>query len=114
MSLKFLTLYAKQLDRTVAVYEALGIEFEREKHGDGPIHFSHSTRDLIIEIYPAGSRVVAESMILGFTVTDLATVRNLLLENGVTILKDIDVVDGATRMIFEDPDGRRLFISTDA
>jgi hypothetical protein len=34
------------------------------------------------------------------------------LERAVTILKDIDVVNGATRMIFQDPDGRRLFISS--
>jgi hypothetical protein len=112
MSLKFLTLYAKQLDRTVLVYEALGLEFEKEKHGDGPIHFSHSSGDLVIEIYPADGRTVAESMMLGFVVEDLATVKNLLLERAVTILKDIDVVNGATRMIFQDPDGRRLFISS--
>lgn len=49
---------------------------------------------------------------LGFVVKDLAAVKSLLLERAVTILKDIDVVNGATRMIFQDPDGRRLFISS--
>jgi hypothetical protein len=112
MSLKFLTLYAKQLDRTVPVYEALGLKFEKEKHGGGPIHFSHSTADLVIEIYPADEHAVAESIMLGFVVENLATVKNLLLESAVTILKDIDVVNGVTRMIFQDPDGRRLFISS--
>ncbi|MGO4566923.1 VOC family protein [Rhizobium sp. 2YAF20] len=111
-SFKFLTLYAKQLDRTVPVYEALGLKFEKERHGDGPIHFSHTTGDLVIEIYPADERRVAESMMLGFVVKDLAAVKSLLLERAVTILKDIDVVNGATRMIFQDPDGRRLFISS--
>lgn len=111
MGLNFLTLYANQPDRTVAIYEALGLKFVQEKHGDGPTHFSHLTSDLVIEIYPADGRSVAESMMLGFTVENLVAVKTLLLEKESPIIKDIAVVSGVTRMIFQDPEGRRLFIS---
>lgn len=110
MSLKFLTLYANQLDQTVAVYEALGLTFEEEKHGDGPVHFSHSTRDLIVEIYPADGRSVEETMMVGFEVENLETVKTILFERGATILKDVAVVNGALRMILKDPDGRKLYV----
>lgn len=110
MSLKFLTLYANQLDQTVAMYEALGLTFEKEKHGDGPVHFSHSAGDLIVEIYPADGRPIAESMMVGFEVEDLETVKTILLERGATILRDAAVVNGVLRMILEDPDGRRLYV----
>lgn len=114
MSLNFITLYAAQLDRIIDIYAALGLSFKIEQHGNGPVHFSYSTRDIIIEIYPAGEHAAAESIMLGFTVKNLKSVKDLLLERGVTVLKDIDIANGTTRMILQDMDGRRIFISEDA
>ena len=38
---------------TVAFYQRLGLSFQQEKHGNGPVHWSSKMGNLIFEVYPA-------------------------------------------------------------
>ena len=52
-----LILRCANIENTRAFYERrLGVTFQREQHGAGPIHFSAMQGELLIEIYPADDR----------------------------------------------------------
>ncbi len=45
-----LVLYCADID---AVRERMPLGFDREKHGDGPVHYARERGALVIELYPA-------------------------------------------------------------
>lgn len=47
-----IVLYAHDPDLTRQFYEALGLAFVEEKHGDGPVHHSCDLEGIVMEIYP--------------------------------------------------------------
>ncbi|WP_017540632.1 VOC family protein [Nocardiopsis halophila] len=52
-----LVLYTERLEECRDFYGALGLAFEREKHGDGPEHYAAVLADgTVFELYPAGAR----------------------------------------------------------
>lgn len=54
---KTLVLYVNDVDASAAWYrDALGVNWAREKHGDGPEHVSARVDGLLIELYPRGDR----------------------------------------------------------
>lgn len=58
-------------------YSQLGLSFTQEQHGAGPVHFSASLGDLVIELYPRRDSD-NPGLRLGFIVADVpATVANL-------------------------------------
>jgi catechol 2,3-dioxygenase-like lactoylglutathione lyase family enzyme len=43
---------AADLEKSLAFYRALGLEFQQEQHGNGPIHYASIMRETVIEIFP--------------------------------------------------------------
>ena len=91
MTIKFLTLYARDIHKTAKVYECLGMSFDEEQHGAGTVHLACETDGQVIEIYP-GLEVSSRSTLLGFEVTNLEDTRRNLKNAGAVIIKDIAVV----------------------
>jgi catechol 2,3-dioxygenase-like lactoylglutathione lyase family enzyme len=52
VSLRLLVLKTRHLDRAKSFYEALGIQFVEEHHGNGPVHYSGQVGVTTIEVYP--------------------------------------------------------------
>ncbi|GGO30315.1 hypothetical protein GCM10011574_66570 [Microbispora bryophytorum] len=49
-----LVLYTDRLEECRAFYGALGVEFTRERHGEGPRHYAAVLADgTVFELYPA-------------------------------------------------------------
>lgn len=109
MMIKFITLYAHDIHKTAKVYECLGVSFDEEQHGGGPVHLACETNGQVLEIYP-GLETSSRSALLGFEVTDLEQTKKNLENAGAVIVRDIAIVADARRLIASDPDGRELFV----
>ena len=107
--IKFITLFAEDLEKTADVYRALGLIFAGERHGDGPYHLAHENDGFVIEIY-SRTQTRCDGVMLGFEVRELANAKSEILETSATLVKDIAVIDGARRMIVADPEGRQIYI----
>jgi hypothetical protein len=47
-----LVIRASQPERLANFYSAMGLRFERERHGNGPEHLTCSLNGFVFEIYP--------------------------------------------------------------
>ncbi|MBI4440554.1 glyoxalase/bleomycin resistance/extradiol dioxygenase family protein [Candidatus Woesearchaeota archaeon] len=96
--LYLLVLYTPTIEKTCAFYELLGLQFTKEQHGNGPVHYSCLLGDTVLELYPG----VCSNARLGFTVNSLDDVVSALQKNGYAVKITGD------RAIARDPDGRTV------
>lgn len=105
MKLNLLVLRTPRLEDLRRFYSALGVHFERERHGDGPEHYAATFADgLVLELYPAldGSTPDA-GLRLGLSVDDIGkTLRSL----GETVIPR--QTQWGLRALVRDPDGRTV------
>lgn len=107
--IRFVTLFARDIERTAEIYRLLSSDFVQEQHGDEPPHLACVTEKVVLEIYP-GESAASPGIMIGFSVPNLNDVRSKILEPGFTVLKNIQADTGMHRMIVTDPEGRRIFI----
>lgn len=50
---QILIIRSRNIDHVKEHFEALGMSFVSEQHGDGPVHYSYGNDTNLIEIYPA-------------------------------------------------------------
>lgn len=108
----FVTFFARDIEHTANVYRLLGLDFSCEQHGTGPLHLASIGERLVLEIYP-GEDVASPGVMVGVDVANLDHVRTKLLEAGIPLSRDIDLVASERRMIVNDPEGRKVFIRED-
>src|SRR5262249_3032512 len=84
--LNLLVLKTPHVGRMREFYQAIGIEFTEEQHGNGPVHYAGKVGDVVIEIYPlpAGSMPDATTR-LGFGVASLAAVLEAVRNTGAVV-----------------------------
>ena len=71
--LTLLVLKVSNIQHTAQFYTALGIQFQTEQHGAGPMHYSALLGNTVLEIYPANRQEgVTTNIRLGFTVQHLS------------------------------------------
>lgn len=59
MKLDFLVVYATNLEQTVRFYqEQFGLAPTRERHGDGPEHYSFILDNVVLEVYPGKRKLL--------------------------------------------------------
>ena len=103
-ALKLIVLKTAQVESLRDFYARIGFRFVEEQHGKGPIHFSASLGDGVLEIYPLSDGAEADSTTrLGFGVTDLASVLKGLGEEC-----DPKQTEWGLRAVVRDPDGRSV------
>ena len=92
---------------TVAFYQRLGLSFQQEKHGNGPVHWSSNMGNLIFEVYPANDdNKVDKTTRLGFTILDAESVLSNLRSTDVEIVSDLKLSEWGLRAVVRDSDGR--------
>lgn len=65
--------------RTVTFYKTLGMTFQEEQHGSGPVHWAADLDGIVLEIYPAKSTDEVDATTrLGFDVNDAVSVLEAL------------------------------------
>lgn len=88
-------------------YESLGCKFERERHGNGPEHFSANLGGLVLEIYPRKDDDPGTSSLrLGLVVSDLDAV--LATATGAKILRSPTLTYWGYQAVLEDSEGHKI------
>jgi lactoylglutathione lyase len=108
--LTLLVLKTRQLDKLLAFFRGLGMEFTHEQHGNGPVHYSAKLDKTVLELYPltADSDVPDVSTRLGFTVENLNAIVQALVQNGVLVITSPKQTVWGYRAVVQDPDGRSV------
>jgi len=105
-----------RLDETLGFYRALGLEFAREQHGSGPVHYSSEVGGTILEIYPgsdgtAPPRQNGGATMLGFRVASVDATVAVLLQLGVQVVSAPKDSAWGRRAVVADWDGRAVEIT---
>lgn len=100
VALQLLVLKTHDLEALRSFYEALGILFQPEQHGEGPAHYSAQLGAMVLELYPlskARSSMPTERL-------------GLQIEQLEEFLRGYDrkVQRRGQVVIVEDPDGRKV------
>ncbi len=92
--LSLLVLRSPQPEALLPFYNALGLDFQREQHGNGPVHFSCTMGEVVLEIYPPKTGQNDENFatpMLGFRVDSLDDTLEKLREAGAKVGGEIKV-----------------------
>ncbi len=103
--LSLLVLRCCDVESTRNFYGGLGLHFEPEQHGSGPLHYAAEVGGMVVEIYPlkSGQMEADDSTMLGFQVGAL---EGVLAELGVEV--DIKSSQRGRFCNVKDPDGRTV------
>jgi catechol 2,3-dioxygenase-like lactoylglutathione lyase family enzyme len=107
--LNLVVIRSSDIDRAVIFYRMLGMRFTQHSHGNGPVHYTSETADLVFELYPLASRQMPTiAMRLGFQVDDLDGLVVELGEIGVNILSPPQDLPWGRRAVVKDFDGHTV------
>jgi lactoylglutathione lyase len=112
-----LVLFAADVSKTERFYRAIGLELEREDHGEGPVHFAAELGGVHFAIYPTemGGRApalrAAGGSFPGFYVAALDEVTESLRSMGARVLREHEQMPWGCRVVVEDPDGRAIEVN---
>ena len=112
-TLILIVLRSSHIEASLAFYRAIGLSFEEEKHGSGPVHYACRLGATVIEIYPEAAQDPQDyrgsgSTLLGLTVGLLDAVLNEMRVLSVPILTAPKASTWGRRAVVQDPDGRAI------
>lgn len=94
---------------TVQFYELLGLSFQREKHGNGPVHWASNLDGIVLEVYPTSADKNADcSTRLGFEVEDITSKLTAVRSVGFEVISEPKESEWGFRAVIKDPDGRTV------
>lgn len=106
VSLSFLVLRAKEARRLAEFYSVLGLNFVKEKHGEGPAHFSTQCGESVLEIYPARQGTSGTSALrLGFNVDSIDELAQVLSAQGAELVVKPHGSPWGRCAVYRDPEG---------
>ncbi|GAA4440563.1 VOC family protein [Bremerella cremea] len=98
-------------NRLVAFYEQLGLTFEEERHGSGPLHWSTTVDQFVFEIYPRNAGVVEKpTTSIGFSVIEIDNMVAGLITGGTEVVRQPESMAWGRQAIVRDPDGRTVIL----
>jgi catechol 2,3-dioxygenase-like lactoylglutathione lyase family enzyme len=105
VKLSLLVLRCKDIEVSKSFYQSLGLSFVKEKHGNGPTHYSCEHGDFVFELYPNKGEFPLDNNRLGFKVSGInSVIKNVAIADTYEFL-------GKTIHVTTDPDGRKVEIS---
>src|SRR5436190_15404325 len=95
-ALNLVVLRSFDIERAVAFYSKLGLEFTRHRHGAGVEHYSAELADLVFELYPqSGDGPSSIGTRIGFSVTSVDEAFQALADYPMVVMSGpIDYVWG--------------------
>ena len=103
--LNLIVLRSPDIDRAVRFYQAMGLKFDKHRHGKGPEHYA-CEESMVFEIYPLGSgQPPTTSTRIGFSVDDVDSVSKLLKEAGGKVISAPADSEWGRRAVVKDLDG---------
>lgn len=107
--LNLLVLRSADMERLASFYSALGIKFERHRHGKGPEHLSGDTGSLVLEIYPTAENASCwPEPRIGFSVADMSETMTALESIGIETQSQPKSSPWGLRAVVRDFDGRKV------
>jgi len=107
--LNLLVIRTRHIERLKNFCSALGIVFQAEQHGTGPLHYAGNLSDeLVLEIYPLADSEIDGTIRLGFLVEDLNRTIAALEAAGAIVLTWPRETKWGLQAIVRDPDGTRI------
>lgn len=108
-----LVLRSPDIHRAAAFYQALGLLFTPERHGDGPEHYSSSVNGFVFELYPLGAgRTPTSSVRLGFSVDSVDELVPLVQGAGGEVVTGPHDSPWGRRAVVKDLDGHTIELVT--
>ena len=104
--LNLVVLRCRDVERSRAFYELMGMKFEKHRHGNGPEHYAYEDERGVFELYPAKGEL-GDMTGLGFEAENLEVLAGHLKEKGFEPSAPAENPWGRT-FVVKDPDGRRV------
>ena len=104
--INLIVLRCKDIKQSKKFYEMLGFTLQKEKHGNGPVHYSANINGLVLELYPSPTKTVLDNYRLGFSFSSLQDVI-AKLDKSMSI-QAIQKLNGREYLVIRDPDGRSI------
>jgi lactoylglutathione lyase len=104
-------LRAADLNKSRRFYEALGLRFCTEQHGNGPEHLAAAAGEVTFEIYPSVDSDLSTGTRIGFRVKNVHETMVTLQGVGGEIATPPKAEPWGLRAVLIDPDGLRIEIS---
>jgi catechol 2,3-dioxygenase-like lactoylglutathione lyase family enzyme len=105
VKISLLVIRCQDIEASKSFYKLLGLSFAKEKHGNGPTHYSCEHEGTVFELYPNKGESPQDNNRLGFKVSNLSDI----IKN-VAITSTYEFA-GNTVYVLTDPDGRKVEIS---
>jgi catechol 2,3-dioxygenase-like lactoylglutathione lyase family enzyme len=111
-ALSLVVIRSLDTQRAVAFYEALGLRFDRERHGQGPEHWAAEVGPTVLEIYPLTSPSQATTgMRLGFRVPCVQEAVAELSRRGAAVVSGPKEVGPVVEAVLRDGDGHTIHLT---
>ncbi|MEX1080970.1 MAG: hypothetical protein WEC99_03030 [Halofilum sp. (in: g-proteobacteria)] len=110
-SIELMVIRVSDLERSRAWYEALGLEFQPEQHGKGPLHYACVLGGTVFELYPASEKnPVSLGVRLGFS---MQRIRERLVTPRLAecVVQQPAIIEGRLRAVLVDPDGIKIEVA---
>lgn len=107
-TLSLVAIRVSDITRSAEFYSVLGIIFQQEQHGNGPVHYSGSVGGTIFELYPATEHSPVTSCRLGFAVAAIHDAIARWREFGGVIVAEPTESPWGLRAVVADPDGHKI------
>ena len=109
VQLNLIVLYSQDIERSKTFYEALGLQFAKERHGQGKDHYACELGSTVLEIYPlSAEQAAAPSTRLGFSVSSIDQVVVRLAKVNHRPVTEPRGSPWGRRAVLQDPDGHRV------
>lgn len=108
-ALEYLVLRCADLERSRLFYGSLGLTLVAEQHDAGPLHFSCSLGDTVLELYPATAGASARVR-LGLLVLDVAQCVANVQAVGADVVK-LRIESRPRTALVRDPDGNDVALT---
>jgi lactoylglutathione lyase len=105
--ISLVVLRCSSIEKALAFYRALGLEFIEERHGSGPVHYASEVGDTVLEIYPAPAPVSVRHERVGFQVESLEGVLAAVERSGGSV-ESSSLHEDVPHAVVVDPDGRKV------
>ena len=105
-NINLLVIRCANIERSKSFYEIFGMAFQKEQHGNGPVHYSCADETGVFELYPLEGGG-ADQTGLGFVTGDLDGLHMLLRRNQFAP-REIRDTELGRMFVVRDPDGRRV------
>jgi len=108
--LNLLVLRCRDIERSRAFYECLGMSFTKHSHSGGPEHYAHEDDEGVFELYPLKADEPVDRTGLGFAEPDLQAAMARFAGAGFAP-GAIRPSPWGTSFVVRDPDDRRVEIT---